>query len=345
MRIRASAPGKLVVLGEFAVLKGAPAVVVAVDRRARVELCPAMGWTVDAPAQGVHGHALSLTSGTVRHLGDEAVAARLGVVSAALETAALMVSEAGRSLRPLWLTTDTHELSLASGEKLGLGASAALCTAVVAGVCASAGLRLEPETLMLASIAAHRRAQGGGSGIDVAASALGGTLLFRLDPLGAPHARSVELPAGLHLLAVWSGQSQSTPRVLAALEAFRERAPEAHATAYGHLTAASRRGAAALEAGSCADFLAAAAEFAAAVDALGRTSGVELVSDSHRQLGAIVTAAGGVYKPSGAGGDLGLALCPGAETGARVAAALAARGATTLEVEPGALPATFERQD
>ena len=34
MRIRASAPGKLVALGEYAVLEGAPALVLAVERRA-----------------------------------------------------------------------------------------------------------------------------------------------------------------------------------------------------------------------------------------------------------------------------------------------------------------------
>ena len=40
MRITASAPGKFVLSGEYAVLDGAPAVCVAVDRRARVSIEP-----------------------------------------------------------------------------------------------------------------------------------------------------------------------------------------------------------------------------------------------------------------------------------------------------------------
>ena len=36
MRVRATAPGKLVVLGEYAVLTGAPALVLAVDRQCQV---------------------------------------------------------------------------------------------------------------------------------------------------------------------------------------------------------------------------------------------------------------------------------------------------------------------
>ncbi len=46
-----SAPGKMVLLGEYAVLFGAPAVVAAVNRRARVELAPSPSsdWVVKAP--------------------------------------------------------------------------------------------------------------------------------------------------------------------------------------------------------------------------------------------------------------------------------------------------------
>ena len=47
MRIIASAPGKIVVTGEYAVLVGAPALVAALDRRARctMEDTDAGGWT------------------------------------------------------------------------------------------------------------------------------------------------------------------------------------------------------------------------------------------------------------------------------------------------------------
>ncbi|MDF1702969.1 MAG: hypothetical protein P1V36_17615, partial [Planctomycetota bacterium] len=41
MRIEARAPAKLVLMGEYAVLEGAPAIVAAVNRLVRVELVPA----------------------------------------------------------------------------------------------------------------------------------------------------------------------------------------------------------------------------------------------------------------------------------------------------------------
>ena len=49
--IETSAPGKLVLLGEYSVLFGAPAIVAAVDRRAIVRLEGSAGdaWKVSAP--------------------------------------------------------------------------------------------------------------------------------------------------------------------------------------------------------------------------------------------------------------------------------------------------------
>ena len=51
MRVKVSAPGKMVLLGEYAVLVGAPAAVTAVNRRARVELAPSASnhWRLIAP--------------------------------------------------------------------------------------------------------------------------------------------------------------------------------------------------------------------------------------------------------------------------------------------------------
>ena len=61
MRATASAPGKLILLGEYAVLEGAPALVAAVEQRAEVsvELCVGEGICVDAPDIGVRRAELS----------------------------------------------------------------------------------------------------------------------------------------------------------------------------------------------------------------------------------------------------------------------------------------------
>ena len=50
-----SAPGKLFLLGEYAVLEGAPALLTAVDARVRVRIEPAEAgrWRLDAPDLGI----------------------------------------------------------------------------------------------------------------------------------------------------------------------------------------------------------------------------------------------------------------------------------------------------
>jgi mevalonate kinase len=55
MRVAASAPGKLVLLGEYAVLDGAPALVLAVNRRATATLTPIPGarWEIVSPTLGL----------------------------------------------------------------------------------------------------------------------------------------------------------------------------------------------------------------------------------------------------------------------------------------------------
>lgn len=67
MRLTASAPGKLVLLGEYAVLDGAPALVLAVNRRARAALATttAEDFAVDAPSLGISGARFRLTDAGV----------------------------------------------------------------------------------------------------------------------------------------------------------------------------------------------------------------------------------------------------------------------------------------
>jgi phosphomevalonate kinase len=334
MKTVASAPGKLVVLGEFAVLAGAPAIVVGVDRRARVTVAPADEWRLEAPGLGITGLVLEPVDGRVPPPADPELASRLAVVGAALEAALAFVAVRGGRLAPQAITTDTSAFVTAAGEKLGLGASAAVATALFAAL-VQRGLGVVPRSaeLLQEVVAAHRRAQGGGSGVDVAASVFGGTLVFDLDHERRPSVRLRELPSGLRLIAAWSGTSQSTPMVLRALDAWRARDPAGHAAHLATLTTLARAGVEALARGA-RDFASAAHAYAEAVDALGQASGVELVSPTHRRLGAIVAAAGGVYKPSGAGGDLGLALCAGRGVVDAVTEALAREHITTVPAQP-----------
>jgi phosphomevalonate kinase len=151
------APGKLVVLGEYAVLRGGQALVVAIDRGVCCRFEP--------PVDG--------TSGTVDI---ETPDGDSRFVSPALEGAA-----PGRytfsSWNPVTLDDPAH--------KPGFGGSAAACVAA----CLAAG-RSPSDAYEI-----HQRVQGSGSGIDIAASIHGGALRFRVGANGVEtQPASVDLP-------------------------------------------------------------------------------------------------------------------------------------------------------
>jgi phosphomevalonate kinase len=317
--LRVSAPGKLVLLGEYAVLEGAPAVVAAVDRRARVTALPAPGgrWQVAAPGltDGPAEFAVA-PSGALRWTsagesrGLELVDRLFGGWSDA-------VGSAIGALPPLALELDTTAFFDDAGGarvKLGLGSSAALTAALASALEAfigGGGLPQPDLGWVRKVVALHRAIQGGrGSGIDVAASLLGGVLEYRLDEKQrVATVRAEALPDELCWLAVWTGRPATTSALLERLEARRSshRAPVEGALAV--LTAAAAAGVVALRTPDVGAFLDAVDVSWEGFEALGAAIGMPVLSAEHRRIRQIAEDCGVRYKPSGAGGgDLGLAF-------------------------------------
>jgi phosphomevalonate kinase len=283
----ASAPGKILLAGEYAVLEGSVAVVMAVKRRARA--------TIGEPARRSPFLAAAAA----------ALAAELGPDSAAARAADAVV-------------VDTGALCAPSGEKLGLGSSAAATTAALAA-CLAADRVLEPvlDRVLLHRLAhrAHGDAQAGidpaarGSGADIAASVWGGLLALR--PRGAagpPAVAPLSLPAGLELVAVWTGRPADTRVLVAAIRALAERDPAAYRLCMDSIAAAAESLLAACLEGDAGRAVAAVGAGGDAVGELGRATRAELVLDAHRRLAAEAARLGGAFKPTGAaGGDIALA--------------------------------------
>ncbi|HET7358761.1 MAG TPA: hypothetical protein VFJ04_01315, partial [Rhodanobacteraceae bacterium] len=127
MRSHASAPGKLVVAGDYAVLEGAPAVVLALDRRAQVDVTPCADATfcVDAADLGVRGIHGRFDGGQLHWDTDRATAGKLALVTCVLRALAQSAAP-----DPVHVTLDTRAFFDAGGSaKLGLGSSAALTVA------------------------------------------------------------------------------------------------------------------------------------------------------------------------------------------------------------------------
>lgn len=316
--IRATAPGKVVLWGEYAVLAGAPALVMAVDRRAACEIGAGggAGWHIEAlghpaPAESVRVEDLGAgrppDAASVRHVAWH--------VLAALDRNGLPAE--GR------VTLDTRPFQDPAGRgKLGLGSSAALTVAVYAAFARLLGQPCRYE----AALDVHRRLQGGrGSGIDVAAAWHGGTCRFRRPAADGGEATPWPLPRETHLGFVFAGAPSATGGHLERLEAWLARGGgaelDALADAAGRLFAVD-------------DPVTALPDYVERLEALDRAAGLGIYSEAHRRLARLATTAGVVYKPCGAGGgDIGAAFSRDAAAIERFCRLAADRGFLPLALE------------
>jgi phosphomevalonate kinase len=198
---------------------------------------------------------------------------------------------------------DVRALHDESGTKLGLGSSAA---AIVASLAARALDRGEdPRQLPVRAVVfrqardAHARQQGGGSGVDVAASVFGGVLRYVLER-GAPILHAVEIPPDLTLAIYWSGTSARTSDLRARVDAFRGR-PGA-APLFASLRRFAEQAADAVDRRSAPEFVASARDFGRALDGLGQASDAPIVLPAFAELAALAEREQAAFLPSGAGG-------------------------------------------
>lgn len=301
--VKVSAPGKLVLTGAYAVLEGATALVAAVDRRVVID------------AEGPRAPS--------RH---PEVRAALGETPVpAPDVAAL-------------LATPTRQ---GGAVKLGLGSSAAVLAAtLVLSDVESAG-RFEPHDVFARAFRAHRAAQGGGSGVDVAASVHGGVLAYRLErtsvgDVAGGEASPARLPKDLVVETWFSGRSARTSDLLAAVARLRERDAATHAR---RLRVLADEAAAAIEAAAADDaaaFVAGLARASLGLEGLGADASAPIVPDDVSALAAVARDVGAAVVPSGAGGgDVVLAAAVSTVPPA-LAAALLAAGFVPLDLALGA---------
>ena len=333
--IRASAPGKLFLLGEYAVLEGAPALLTAVDRRVEVTVNESRtgAWQVSAPNLGIRDLTLA-TNGTLPAGLTDQQRAHLRVfdgVRATVQAAALQAvarpAQARPSLTvpPLTISIDSSALSR-GGHKLGLGSSAATAVALTASLARAWGLSLDQGELFRLAHAAHRTAQNGaGSGGDVAASVHGGLIRY------TPGAAVVPLlwPEQLRISAVVTGEGSLTTRLVGRVADYAAENPAGHRADLDRLARLARQAESALA--NPADFLRLASAYFSALSELDDHARAGIVSARHRELHDLARREGGVFKSSGAGGgDVGLAFSYAGEPTERLAGALARAGAAIV---------------
>jgi phosphomevalonate kinase len=257
--VKVSVPGKVVLLGEYAVTEGGPALVAATSVRA---------W-------GETTRRSELDSPVVREVR----------------------RAAGGPETPIFI--DTSSFRDPSGAKYGFGSSSATAVCAAALFIGDTG-----EEVLQVALAGHREAAGGGSGIDVAACYCGGVIAAGRQP-GPVEAMPSRLP-GFELAIFRLGPPVSTSDFVR-----RCRASADWRRWVEVLRGLADEGMNAYLRGRADPFRSAIERFARALDGLGRSAGVPIITDEARALGQAARSAGGVAKPSGAGGgDVAIAWLP-----------------------------------
>ena len=324
-----SAPGKLFLAGEYAVLWGGTARIAAIGPRSSALVRRREDREVHLLLEEgrLSGHATSLgvTWGRAVPEGFRFAARAVGEAFRAHGREALGLELA---LSPSFTAPD--------GRKLGMGGSARAC--VLAAEATRYVLEAEFDALKLALLAHGLEQNLKGSGGDVAAIFAGGIVRYRRYPVErmvrgeAPPVDLVRLaPPAWHLSYAFAGQSASTRVLIAEVE---RRLPPGGREAF---VAESDTWGAALEEGLVTGSLAKVSEAAERLQGLLAGLG-PLETEPMRRILALAKSYGCAGKMSGAGGGDGCVLfAPSAEVAAQMRQGLEARGflALPLTVEPG----------
>jgi phosphomevalonate kinase len=224
---------------------------------------------------------------------------------------------------------DVRALHDETGQKLGLGSSA---SSIVASFGARALARGDDprhaavrSEIFRAARDAHQRQQGGGSGVDIAASVHGGVLRYTVLRAASPSSsrapapadarlattqgsgaarrvetaiHAVDMPPGLVLAAFWSGTSARTSELLARVDALRARGGAV--AVFTALRDVAEEAADAI--GDASRFVTRAAAFGRALAALGDAADAPIVPPAFAELAALAERQGAAFFPSGAGG-------------------------------------------
>jgi phosphomevalonate kinase len=283
--IKASAPGKEIVAGEFAVLDGAPAICMAVNRRAHVSITVSTEnhHTVSTP-----GFSDDLDS--IASIADSEK--KYPLLAAVWQELQIETPDF------LNIVLDSSGFSESGAGKIGIGSSAALTVALTAALDCLAG---ESRDIRNIAMAAHRRLQGSaGSGADIACSLAGGSIEYRMGELASAE---LSWPSDLNYALLWSGVPADTAAQLDKLDA-----AEAHPSR-AELGDSAEVAARAWKSGDPEQVMTVLRDYIATLRRFDVDHKLGIFDAGHAALADSANSLAVVYKPCGAGGgDLGIAI-------------------------------------
>lgn len=350
MQFQVKAPGKLMIAGEYAVIEpGCPAVVAAVDRYITIEVKESTENLFSLPQIGIPHAAWRVENGEVRFDHDDS---KLRFIQNALAVFYRLLTEKSIPLRPLHITVTSELDDPATGQKYGLGSSAAILSAVLAALLhAHQGMPDTKEAIFKLAAVAHLKTQGNGSGADLAASVYGGMLkyaAFRPDWIFSrleagctisellaetwPHLdiSKLELPPGLIFCTGWTGKAVATGPMVERIGKLREAATETYTAFLQESTAAVDKLAESFMQQDAAGVFESIRQNRRALQKLEAAAHTAIETAPLKQLADIAGRFGAGKSSGSGGGDCGIAFAAGEEKAAALKAAWEAAGITPL---------------
>ncbi len=302
--ITASAPGKLFLFGEYAVLEGHLALIAAVDRRVTVR------FTADASS------ALRITGSFFKTPIDVPLASLEATGPASRVIAGVLAArELGASISGGTLEIDSSPL-FDGDRKLGFGSSAAVTVATYGAFHAG-----DPAKAFVACRAWHNKAQGTtGSGGDIAASLMGGLACLRGDVVS----RVDWVPP---TAVLFHPESASTPQFISNVKKLKTSNAAVYQTHMATLGLLAERAQTAAKERDANGWVSLVRAATTALERFGDASDTQIVTPYQREISALCDKLGAASKPAGAGGgDVSVVSAADENTLRAAIGAIAARG-------------------
>jgi phosphomevalonate kinase len=320
-RISASAPGKIMLCGEYVVLDGAPSLCLAMNRRADVVIRDGESdrHVVHSPgfADGSYEFSVHADGGFEWHTGSRS----LPDFSLLEQTWTALSPVLAQSI-DLVLDT-TAFIDSESGRKLGLGGSAALTVALSAAIACLQQQATDIDRM----IESHRRFQGGhGSGADVAVAYSGGIIDYRCGAIAEVH--PLQWRSDLEYAVLWSGRAASTVQKLSQFAASGTGLSSRRALADASATIVS-----AWSNPDTQRIIDLFDQYTRILIGFSDDHGLGIFDAGHAELVDLARTHSVVYKPCGAGGgDVGIVLSSNKEATEGFVTAANSRGFDRLDL-------------
>jgi len=338
--IKISAPGKLFLSGEWAVLEvGNPGIVTAVNKRVFAEIEEDDKISVSIDDFGIENLGAEFDGNELRwerELSDEEKE-QTQFIKGSIETALKYLgSNAKKGFRiRSWGEQSQVEID-GQIKKIGFGSSAASVVAVIAAILKLNGQGIESkeekDRVYKLSAIAHYFAQGKiGSAFDVAASTYGGVFVYqRFDPKWLTEklesgesirdvveqnwpsfkAEPLNIPEDFRLIIGWTKESASTSAMVKQLNEWASTNQEEYRKLYDQIANLVRELISAWKSKNREKILELIRKNEDFLRELGQASGVNIETEDLKKLSDIANRNGAAGKLSGAGGgDCGIAVC------------------------------------